>query len=85
MKREIEQYIKMWEARCYKNGIPDDVPKEIFDRAPSYKAIAIAILKNDLSVIGVEKKPCLVYIALKRIEISKRPQKENLQLCFDFK
>lgn len=81
MKREIEHYIKTWENRCYPKGIPDDVPKEIFDKVPSYKAIALCILKNDLTIIGVEQKPCLAYIALKRIEISQRPEtKETIQL-----
>jgi predicted phosphoadenosine phosphosulfate sulfurtransferase len=74
MKIEIEQYIHIWENRCYKNGIPDDVPREIFDKVPSYKAIAMAILKNDLSILGIERKPCLAYVALKRIEISQRPE-----------
>lgn len=39
----------MWEKRCYKDGIPDEVPHGLIGkgRAPSYKEIAIAILKND--------------------------------------
>lgn len=85
MQTIIENYISTWERRCYKSGIPDDAPKEIFDKVPSYKKIAMAILKNDVSLLGIEKKPCLAYIALKRIEISQRTQKENTQLCFDFK
>lgn len=42
-------YVTMWENRCYKDGIPDEVPIGLIGkgRAPSYKEIAIAILKND--------------------------------------
>jgi predicted phosphoadenosine phosphosulfate sulfurtransferase len=42
----------LWENRCYSSGIPDEVPKKLYDsgRAPSYKAIAVAILKNDLKL-----------------------------------
>jgi hypothetical protein len=86
MKREIQDYLITWEKRCYPKGIPDDAPKEIFDKVPSYKAIALCILKNDLKIIGVEQKPCLAYIALKRIEISNRPQTQvDQQLKIDFK
>ncbi len=45
----------MWEDRCYPSGIPDQVPflLEKTGRAPSYKAIAICILKNDLKLKGL--------------------------------
>ena len=47
--QRVEDYIKKWEGRCYSDGIPDIVPDGVMKsmRAPSYKAIAIAILKND--------------------------------------
>ena len=42
------------------NDIPDEVPDKIMDsgRAPSYKAIAIAILQNDVTLksLGFEGK-----------------------------
>lgn len=69
---EIEKYIKTWESRCYKKGIPDEVPKEIFDKVPSYKAIAIAILKNDIGILGIEKPKSKWYSVLKKIEIEGR-------------
>lgn len=76
MKKRIETYIKTWESRCYTNGIPDEVPSEIAKRnfAPSYKAIAIAILSNDhaLQSLGFTPKKSVYYGILKRIEISKR-------------
>lgn len=39
----------MWMRRCYKDGIPDEVPEGISKsmRAPSYKSIAMALLRND--------------------------------------
>lgn len=52
---KIDAYVKVWERRCYSDGIPDEVPNKIMDsgRAPSYKALAIAILKNDLVLKGL--------------------------------
>lgn len=73
MIKEVSSFVKTWEERCYKDGIPDNIPPEIFHRVPSYRMIAMAILKNDVSIIGVERKPCEAYIKLKRHEISKRP------------
>ena len=73
MIKQVNFFVKEWEQRCYKDGIPDEVPLEISHRAPSYKAIAMAILKNDVSILGVERKPCESYVRLKRHEISNRP------------
>ena len=44
--------MEMWENRCYSNGIPDEAPEGLAKqgRVPSYKAIAMAILKNDHSL-----------------------------------
>lgn len=78
--KHIESFVETWESRCYKNGIPDDAPQEIFLKVPSYKLIARAILSNDLSLIGVDKKPCKAYISLKRLEISKRESFKDNQL-----
>jgi len=58
--QKILVYTKTWEKRCYKDGIPDEVPKKLFvaKRAPSYKAIALAILSNDhnLHSLGFSQK-----------------------------
>jgi len=79
MKTEIKKYIKTWEQRCYFNGIPDEVPIRIdqLNKAPSYKRIAMAILKNDLELIGVTPKKSIYYSMLKRIEIDKRETKSK--------
>ena len=83
MRIEIEKYIKTWEQRCYFNGIPDEVPIRLdqLNKAPSYKRIALAILKNDLELIGVSPKKSIYYSMLKRIEIEKRDGK--LYTLFD--
>ena len=51
--------MKVWEERCYKDGIPDEIPKRISDsmRVPSYKAIAMAILQNDLALYTLGFQP----------------------------
>lgn len=74
MKKRILSYIKTWEKRCYKDGIPDEVPNEIKDLAPSYKKICIAILNNDYSLksLGLTGKKSKYYSAYKKIEIENR-------------
>jgi len=76
MRNKIEQYIRTWELRCYYNGIPDEVPVRIhqLNKAPSYKAICLAILKNDyqLKTLGQTVKVSKYYHELKRIELNKR-------------
>lgn len=46
-------------SRCYSDDIPDEVPDELMDslRAPSYKAIAICLLKNDFHLYGLGFQP----------------------------
>ena len=52
--------MKVWEARCYSGGIPDEVPPKLANsgRVPNYKQIAIAILRNDfvLKSLGFDGK-----------------------------
>lgn len=75
MEKRILEYIETWEQRCYGEGIPDEAPVEIFDKVPSYKKIAIAILKNDLSLIGIQPKKSEWYNVYKRIELDERAKK----------
>ena len=76
MKTKIEDYIQEWEKRCYDEGIPDEVPIRIqqLNKAPSYKQICIAILKNDYSLktLGFTPTKSVYYSELKRIEINQR-------------
>jgi predicted phosphoadenosine phosphosulfate sulfurtransferase len=55
----VKEYENTWIERCYSDGIPDEVPKKLMDsrRAPSWKAVAIAILKNDLNLHSLGFRP----------------------------
>lgn len=55
---KVEKYIHAWESRCYSDGIPEEVPPLLAQtlRAPSYKAIAIAILRNNPNELGFSIK-----------------------------
>jgi predicted phosphoadenosine phosphosulfate sulfurtransferase len=48
----VSEYVQAWKRRCYSVDIPDEVPRKVQSsgRAPSWKAIAIAILQNDLQL-----------------------------------
>ncbi len=76
MKEKILEYVSKWENRCYSEGIPDEAPKELEVRGivPSYRLIAIAILKNDISLkmLGFTPKYSEYYSYYKNIEIQKR-------------
>lgn len=82
----INQYIKLWENRCYKNGIPDQCHHDIERNklAPSYRQIAIAILKNDHSLksLGFEPKQSKYYDVLKKIELTNRGVSIQLKLFY---
>ena len=73
---KINQYIAKWKQCGYSDDIPDEVPDILMrlNLAPSYKAIAIAILKNDhaLKGLGFTGEESQWYRVLKRIEISQR-------------
>lgn len=68
------QYESLWTSRCYSDGLPDEVPAFIDKEnlAPSWKRIAIALLKNDLQMtaLGYTPKKSDWYSVLKRIEIN---------------
>lgn len=76
MKRKIGRYIKTWEGRGYRSGLPDEAP-DVLERngkVPSYRLICLAIMKNDtaLASLGYARETCEAYTALKRIELRKR-------------
>lgn len=74
----------MWEKRCYTNGIPDEAPIELEKNnlVPSYRRIALALLKNDyaLKTLGFEPKKSKYYSILKRIELARRNTVLQLRL-----
>ena len=76
----------MWEDRCYSIGIPDEVPPRIsqLNKAPSYKELCSAILKNDvrLKSLGFSFKKTEVYHNFKKIELKERGVIDDTQLSF---
>lgn len=72
MKEKVLAWVKKWEGRGYSNGIPDeaDIGIELAERAPSYRRICMAIMKNDVQLesLGYTREVCHVYMALKREE-----------------
>jgi predicted phosphoadenosine phosphosulfate sulfurtransferase len=46
----VSEYVRTWQLRCYSDDIPDEVPQKVAasGRAPSWRAVAIALLQNDL-------------------------------------
>jgi len=80
--KKIETYVKTWEDRCYYNGIPDEVPKEINNKVPNYKKIAIALLNNDVSLksLGLNKPNNELYYLLKKQQKEMCNLKYGIQL-----
>lgn len=66
-------YIDSYLKKGY-SEIPDELPGELIDLAPSYKFICRAILKNDqhLSSLGYSKPKSEYYNILKKIELNER-------------
>ena len=86
MKEKICAWVKKWEGRGYSNGIPDeaDLGIELSERAPSYRRICMAIMRNDVQLesLGYTREVCMAYIAIKRDELRKagkfvRPLRTN--------
>lgn len=75
-KQLVRRYVKEWSARGYGDDIPDEVPHELMKRglAPSYKAIAMALLNNDmnLTALGFQAPKSSWYNVIKKIEIEER-------------
>ena len=86
MRQKIARYIRTWKARGYSDDVPDEVPAVLMQQqlAPSYRAIATAILKNDhaMKSLGFAPDPSPWYMELKRVEISMRPNSGPRQLDF---
>ena len=79
----VRAYIKTWKNRCY-SEIPDEIPAALMttNRAPSYKSIAIAILKNDLQLysLGFSKRDSDLCLFLKREKKDAESKQMNLDL-----
>lgn len=72
----VAQYRSQWALRGYPEDLPDEVPHELMKRglAPSYQAIALALLNNDmgLTALGFQPPHSRWYDAIKRVEIEER-------------
>lgn len=72
----ILQYLNRWSLQGYPDDIPDEVPDSLMRLAlaPSYKAIAMCILRNDLNLLalGFFGTHSNWYDALKKIELDAR-------------
>lgn len=83
MIRKINQYVRQWTRCGYPADIPDAVPDQLMHEqlAPSYRQIAIAILKNDhaMQSLGFSAQPSPWYIALKREELIARGKEIKMQ------
>lgn len=74
MRSQATKYIEAWKCRGYSDDIPDEVPHRLMalGKAPSYKAIAIAILRNDIKELGGSLPVSAWYSEFKRVEIEAR-------------
>ena len=74
----------MWRSRDY-SEIPDSVPDPLMraNLAPSYKAVALAILQNDMGLfsLGFPVPSSRWYVELKREEIEAREGAKQLRLA----
>lgn len=72
----IAWYLEMWGDRGYSAGIPESVPEELMRKrlAPSWRAIALALLQNDLHLTSLGfSAPCSKwYGVIKRAELERR-------------
>jgi predicted phosphoadenosine phosphosulfate sulfurtransferase len=92
MRQKLHDYVTTWMARGYPEGIPDEADPvlESYNKAPSYRAICRAIMKNDvmLQSLGYAREECPAYTALKRAELIARgvivPTYEPIQLDLPF-
>jgi len=76
MKKKIISYIQKWKTTVYLNDIPDVAPKRLeeLNKVPSYRQVAIAIMKNDnqLKTLGYSPPYSKVYDELKRSELESK-------------
>lgn len=74
--------MQTWEDRCYKDGIPDEVPACLMRsmRVPSYKALAIAILKNDFNLLSVGFARKETDLSNELLEADRAEKDQNMKL-----
>jgi predicted phosphoadenosine phosphosulfate sulfurtransferase len=72
--QRVREYERQWCSNGYRGGIPDESPQvlEKMLLAPSYRQLALALLRNDLRLhtLGFAAPSSDWYWALKRIELA---------------
>lgn len=76
--QKVKDYVSKWKTRCYSTDIPDEAPEQLskLNRVPSYKAIAMAILRNDTAFhsIGFSRKETSLSVYLRSAGTDKNLQ-----------
>jgi predicted phosphoadenosine phosphosulfate sulfurtransferase len=76
MKYRLAEWIEVWKTRGYEYDIPDEAPDifEIENKAPSYRRICFAVMKNDVQLqsLGYTREDCRIYNCIKREELIRR-------------
>lgn len=76
MHAKVSWYRSFWMMRGYQEDLPEEVPSEVSSKnyAPSWRAIAVAILSNDVALqsLGFSGPHSEWYGILKRVELSER-------------
>ena len=88
MRDKLENHVLLWMQRGYQDGIPDEVPERLMElnKAPSYKSLVFAILKNDfaLKTLGYANPFSECYHEIKKQEIAQRQNDKLKQMEFMF-
>ena len=81
MRAKIDRYLRNWKSKGYSAGIPEEAPPRLEElcKAPSYRAVCMAILKNDVACLslGFSRPKTPEYMALKKIEIDERIRRKQ--------
>ena len=74
---KVAAYEQTWRNRCYCDDLPDQVPDELMRAglAPSWKAVAMAILLNRFCLLGIYPASDIFF---------DKPQDDDRQLALPF-
>lgn len=79
--KRANNFVNVWKGRDYAEDIPDEAPSRLEElgKVPSYRRIAISILKNDIELLGLQPTRSVWYDVLKKIELKSKKMKEYQQ------
>jgi predicted phosphoadenosine phosphosulfate sulfurtransferase len=76
LREKIGKYLESWKSKGYSDGITEEAPPRLEElcKAPSYRAVCMAILRNDVACVslGFSRPKTPEYMALKKVEINER-------------